>query len=67
VRDRVELVDQKHPEISMRKQCELLGMARSTVSYKAADEDPEDIRIKRPLDEIYHAFRTRFMENFYIS
>jgi putative transposase len=37
----------------MRKQCELLGVARSTVSYQAVSEDPEDIRIKRLLDEIY--------------
>ena len=37
----------------MRKQCELLGVARSTVSYQAVPEDLEDIRIKRLLDEIY--------------
>ena len=37
----------------MRKQCELLGVARSTVSYQAVSEDPEDIRIERLLDEIY--------------
>ena len=53
MRDRVELVDKKHPEISMRKQCDLLGVARSTVTYKPVEEDPEDIRIKRLLDEVY--------------
>jgi len=53
VRDRIELVEKNHPELSMRKQCELLGVARSTVSYQAVPEDPEDIRIKRLLDEIY--------------
>ena len=37
----------------MTKQCELLGVARSTVTYQAAPENPEDIRIKRLLDEIY--------------
>jgi putative transposase len=37
----------------MRKQCELLGVARSSMAYKAVPEDPEDIRIKRLLDEIY--------------
>jgi putative transposase len=37
----------------MRKQCELLGVARSSMAYKAVAEDPEDIRIKRLLDEIY--------------
>ena len=37
----------------MRKQCELLGVARSSAAYQAVAEDPEDIRIKRLLDEIY--------------
>ena len=37
----------------MRKQCELLGVARSSVEYQAVPENPEDIRIKRLLDEIY--------------
>lgn len=53
MRDRAELVDKNHPKISMRKQSELLGVARSTITYKPVDEDPEDIRIKRQLDEIY--------------
>jgi len=37
----------------MRKQSELLGVARSSVAYQAVAEDPEDARIKRLLDEIY--------------
>ena len=47
------MVDKKHPKISMRRQSILLGVARSTITYKPVDEDPEDIRIKRLLDEIY--------------
>jgi putative transposase len=46
-------MDKGHPKISMRKQCELLGVARSTADYQPAVEDPEDIHIKRLLDEIY--------------
>jgi len=53
VRERTELVEKNHPKLSMRKQCELLNVARSTVSYQPVPEDPEDIRIKRLLDEIY--------------
>ena len=53
MRDRIELVEKGHPRISMRKQCKLLDVARSTVDYQAVAEDPEDIRIKRLLDEIY--------------
>jgi putative transposase len=46
-------MEKKHPEISMRQQCRLLGVARSTATYKPVEEDPEDIRIKRLLDEVY--------------
>ncbi len=47
------MVDKKHPEMSVRKQCELLGVARSSADYRPVEEDPEDIRIKRLLDRIY--------------
>jgi putative transposase len=53
VRERTGLVEKDNPEISMRKQCELLGVARSTVDYVPVAEDPEDLLIKRLLDEIY--------------
>ncbi len=53
VRERAELVEKNHPRLSMRKQCELLNVARSTVAYQAVPEEPEDIRIKRLLDGIY--------------
>ncbi len=52
MRDRIELVDKGIPELSMRKQCELLGVARSSVDYRRVAEDPEDIRVTRLLDEI---------------
>jgi putative transposase len=37
----------------MRKQCELLDVARSSVGYQSVVESPEDREIKRRLDEIY--------------
>jgi len=37
----------------MRRQCELLGIARSSVDYQPVPESREDLRIKRILDEIY--------------
>jgi len=37
----------------MRKQCELVDVARSSVNYEAVAEREEDIRIKRLLDGIY--------------
>ena len=53
MRERAELVNNKHPKISVRKQCELLGVTRSTLSYKAIEEREEDRKIKRLMDEIY--------------
>jgi len=46
-------VEKDNPKISMRRQCELLEIARSTVDYVPVPEDPEDLLIKRLLDEIY--------------
>jgi putative transposase len=37
----------------MRKQAQLLGVARSTLAYRPVAEDAEDLRLKRLLDEIY--------------
>lgn len=53
MRDRIELLEPSHPELSMRKQCQLLGVARSSVSYKPVEEKEEDCRIRRVMDEIY--------------
>ncbi len=47
MRERAELMDKEHPKISMRRQSELLGVARSTAAYNPVAEDPEEIRIKR--------------------
>ena len=53
MKDRIELVEKKHPQLSVRTQCKLLGVARSSLTYAAVAESPEDLRIKRLLDEIY--------------
>jgi putative transposase len=53
VSGRLELVEKNHPRLSLRVQCELLGVARSTLDYKPVPESAGDIRLKRLLDEIY--------------
>jgi putative transposase len=47
------LVEKAHPQLSVREQCALLGIARSTLDYQPAVESAEDRRIKRRLDEIH--------------
>lgn len=51
--NRAELVEKNHPKLSVREQCELLRVSRSSLSYRPVEEDPEDARIMRILDEIY--------------
>jgi putative transposase len=46
-----ELIEPDHPRISMARQCELLGLPRSTYYYQSHGESPENLRLMRLLDE----------------
>ncbi len=41
--------------MSVRRQCELLGLSRSSLYYEPAGETPEDLRLMRRIDEQYTA------------
>jgi putative transposase len=47
------LVDRGDREISLRRQCELLGVNRSGLYYEPAGESEENLRLMRLLDEQY--------------
>jgi putative transposase len=49
------LVEPGHPQLSVRRQCELLGLARSSLYYEPAAETAENLRLMRLLDEEYTA------------
>jgi hypothetical protein len=53
VRELVELVDKTHAQLSIRRQCKLLGVARSSVEYEAVAESDKDLNTKLLLDKIY--------------
>jgi putative transposase len=53
MRERSELVEKGNPKVSVRKQCKLLSVARSSVDYQRVGESQEDHDLKRILDEIY--------------
>ena len=53
--DRRSLVEVNHPELSVRRQCELLGLNRSTFYYEPTGATPEDLRLMRLIDEQYTA------------
>jgi putative transposase len=46
-------VDRDHAEISVRRQCELLGLSRSGLYYEPLGEGEENLRLMRLLDEQY--------------
>jgi putative transposase len=49
------LVEVGHPALSVRRQCELLGLNRSSLDYEPAGETPEGSRLMRLIDERYTA------------
>jgi len=50
---RAELVEKNHPKLSLREQCKILSVTRSTLNYRPVAESEEDLRIIRIMDEIY--------------
>src|SRR5262249_12732081 len=47
------LVDPGHRGLSVRRQCELLDLSRSTLYYEPAPETPENLALMRRIDEQY--------------
>jgi putative transposase len=47
------MVEKKHPDLSVVKQCELLQISRSGFYYEPAKESDENLSIMRVLDEQY--------------
>lgn len=53
VNERKALLDKTDSDFSLRQQCELLGMNRSSLYYQAQGENAENLRLMRLLDEQY--------------
>ena len=53
VEARRALVDPGHPELSIRRQCALLGLSRASYYYAAAPEDPLNRELMRRIDLQY--------------
>jgi len=45
------LIDENHRKVSIARQCELLGLLRSTCYYRGAGESAENLALMRLLDE----------------
>ena len=53
-----ELIERMNGQISIRRQCELVGLNRSTLYYEPATESPLNLELMRLIDEQY--MRTPF-------
>lgn len=51
--DRRHLVEPTHQELSIRRQCELIGLPRSSYYYKPAQESEKNLILMRSIDELY--------------
>ena len=51
--ERRELVEADHAEISVRRQCELLGVNRSGLYYQPLGESAENLKLMRLIDQEY--------------
>ena len=47
------LIDSAHPQLSVRRQCELLGLNRSTLYYEPAPETAENLALMKLIDKQY--------------
>jgi putative transposase len=54
--DRTAMLDRVHPGLSIRRQCRLLGLARSNVYRTAPGGDTDELVIMRRLDELFLAW-----------
>src|SRR5207237_5146570 len=49
------LVESDHPHLSVRQQCALLGLSRSSLYYEGVPESAANLRLMRLLDQEYTA------------
>lgn len=50
--EKVFLIDRSHPNISISRQADLIGVSRSSFYY-APRRDPKEVRVTRAIDELY--------------
>ena len=49
------MVEPDHGRLSIERQCELLGLARSSVYYQPVGETSYNLQLMRVIDEVYTA------------
>lgn len=49
------LIEPDHPDLSVRRQCQLLGLTRASLYSEPAPESEENLRVMRLIDQEYTA------------
>ena len=47
------MIEADNPQLSVARQCELLGLARSSLYYQPVGEKEENLDLMRRIDEAY--------------
>jgi putative transposase len=50
------MIEPAHPQLSVTRQCELLGLPRSSCYYQPRPVSPEQLELMRAIDELYLAY-----------
>ena len=53
---RQQLIDENHRELSLRRQCQLLGVNRSTVYYKPREANAESVELLNEIRDIWERY-----------
>jgi putative transposase len=53
IEDRRQWIDPTHPRLTVHRQCELLGVSRSTYYYQPQPETAQNLLLLRKLDQLY--------------
>jgi len=50
------MIEPVHPKLSVTRQCELLGLPRSSFYYEPKPVSAQQLRLMRAIDELYLAY-----------
>jgi len=56
VEERRRMIEPRHPKLPIKRQCELLGLARASFYHRPEPETDENLRLMRVIDETYLAY-----------
>ncbi len=51
--DRKAMITRDHPDLSLRRQCRLLSISRSSFYFVPRGESPENLALMRRIDELF--------------